>query len=216
MNFSPQWEAIYQKGQHQSVWPWSELVSLVKRYKPKPLRVLELGCGAGANVRFFQSLGCEYFGIDGSVTAIERLMGIYNGKARFIASDFTRDIAWGGSFDLIVDRGSLTHNTSADIDAAMGLVKSRLTHDGLFVGTDWFSAACSDREAGERTEDPNVRTGFTDGPFADVGVVHFASRSRIEQAFSRFRIKHLAHRTRQQVFPDGATIAAWDIVAGHN
>ncbi len=70
MGFSNEWDSIYADGQQKSIWPWSDLVSFVMRYaRPKgpTYRVLELGCGAGANVPFFRYLNVEYCAIDGSL-----------------------------------------------------------------------------------------------------------------------------------------------------
>jgi len=56
---------------------FSDLISYVMRYaRPsgKGCRVLELGCGAGANIPFFKSLGAEYFGIEGSGAVVEMLL----------------------------------------------------------------------------------------------------------------------------------------------
>ena len=76
MTFSTEWNTRYQNNVHMSIWPWSDLVSSVMQfYKPTKtkIRVLELGCGAGANIPFFLSLNTEYFGIDGSETIIKNL-----------------------------------------------------------------------------------------------------------------------------------------------
>ena len=94
MTFSKEWNIRYKNNTHMSIWPWSDLVSLVmKFYKPtkSKIRVLELGCGAGANIPFFLSLNTEYFGIDGSEIIIRNL------KKRFprisknlVFEDFTK------------------------------------------------------------------------------------------------------------------------------
>ena len=57
MSFSTQWDDQYASGRHMSLWPWTDVVVYVMRYA-KPLesgcRVLELGCGAGANISFLE------------------------------------------------------------------------------------------------------------------------------------------------------------------
>ena len=74
MSFSKEWDQIYKKNTQMSIWPFSDLISYVKRYLPfvgSSNSVLELGCGAGANIPFFKSLGIDYFAIDGSITIVE-------------------------------------------------------------------------------------------------------------------------------------------------
>ena len=65
------WNNIYKNKKHLSIWPWSDIVSLVSRFCNKIInnknsKVLELGCGAGANIPFFLSKKNQYFGIDKS------------------------------------------------------------------------------------------------------------------------------------------------------
>ena len=48
------WEEIYKVNRHMATWPWSDIVSDVMILKPsKNLKVLEIGCGPGANIPFF-------------------------------------------------------------------------------------------------------------------------------------------------------------------
>ena len=72
------WESVYSRGEQLNSWPFTDLVSLFMRHKPQlirnkqhhgPMRVLELGFGAGNNIEFFQSQGIEYNGIEFSETA---------------------------------------------------------------------------------------------------------------------------------------------------
>ena len=43
----------YKEKLQMSIWPWSDLVTAVMRLRlPASTRVLELGCGAGANIPF--------------------------------------------------------------------------------------------------------------------------------------------------------------------
>ena len=69
VSFSPAWDAAYREGQHLSTWPWSDVVSYVSVTPDRDggySRVLECGCGAGANIPFFERLGMDYFAIEGS------------------------------------------------------------------------------------------------------------------------------------------------------
>jgi hypothetical protein len=56
MSFSSEWDECYKASTHMSIWPWSDIVSYVLRYAcpvdPSVCRVLELGCGVGANIPF--------------------------------------------------------------------------------------------------------------------------------------------------------------------
>jgi len=58
MVFSKEWEICYREKKQMSLWPWSDLISYVMRYcKPTSnyFNVLELGCGAGANIPFLKN-----------------------------------------------------------------------------------------------------------------------------------------------------------------
>ena len=144
MAFSTEWEEQYNNNNQMSIWPWSDLVSYVYRYtdyKNKSLKVLELGCGAGANIPLFAKLGVSYYGIDGSETIINMLKQQYPMFSDNLkVGDFTINIPFEEKFDVIVDRAALTHNTTASLGGTLNLVKSHLKDKtGLFIGIDWFS-----------------------------------------------------------------------------
>ena len=119
MTLSKEWNIRYKNNVHMSIWPWSDLVStFMQFYKPAKtkIRVLELGCGAGANIPFFMSLNIDYFGIDASQIIIKKL------KKRFpkisknlVIGDFTQNLPSEKKFDFIIDRSSVTHNSTTEI-----------------------------------------------------------------------------------------------------
>ena len=219
MSFSYEWEKTYKASGHQSIWPWSDLVSYVMRYsRPnnKKFRVLELGCGAGANIPFFKSLGIEYFGIDGSKTVISDL------KKRFpeysdglIVGDFTKIIPFNKTFDLIVDRASLTHNSTKTIYKCIEDVLSpKLKTGGKFIGIDWFSTEHDDyNKAMKNNKDHFVVDSFEEGQFAGIGLVHFSDELFIKDLFKNFKIEILEHKTYDKIIPIKHRFASWNFVA---
>ncbi len=223
MTFSPEWNTVYSNGEHQSRWPWSDLVSLVSRHRKRGarIRVLELGCGAGANVPFFIEMGADYTGLDGSDATIAALDGRFysaNPAPSFQVMDFTQRLPTS-QYDLIVDRASLTCNSTADIRSCLAMVHDRLATDGLFIGVDWFSILHSEYHNGTDTDDDFTKTDFVDGPFQGLGRVHFSSRHHLDDLFQNFELVALELKTVDYAvdiaysshMPASAT--TWNIVA---
>ena len=185
MSFSNEWEDIYQQNAHMSVWPWSDLVSLVMQHKPEKnnFKVLELGCGAGANIPLFASLGASYYAVDGSKTVVNKLHKTYPQFSKHIyVGDFTKDIP-NENFDLIVDRASLTCNSTASIVQCLSKCHKQLVVGGKFIGSDWYSTDYSDYSKGEQAEDIWTRKNFIDGSFNGTGSVHFTDKKHLLELF---------------------------------
>lgn len=218
MNFSPEWDRRYRGLTHLSIWPWSDLIGYVMRYaRPTgpAFRVLELGCGAGANIPFFQSLGVEYYGIEGSPAIVEKLRERFPSlEGNIVAGDFTLQIPFAGEFDLVVDRSSLTHNTTTAIVRCLDAAHAKLRSGGKFIGIDWFSTAYSEYRKGTAAEDEFTRTGYQEGSFADVGRVHFSDKPHLLELFKSFEITVLEHKRIEREIPaDGWHFASWNFVA---
>lgn len=218
MAFSREWDERYSAGTHLSVWPWSDLVSLVHRFCRSTLAsggdVYELGCGAGANIPLFLSSKLNYYASEGSQVIVDVLHERYPDLAsRIVCCDFTKFIPFDRQFDLIVDRASLTHNSSADVVSSLGLVHDALKPGSVYIGVDWFSDQHSDFALGEWV-DPCTRTAIQEGQFCGVGSVHYASEARMKELFSGFDILHLEHKTSTRYIPGGGhQFASWNIVA---
>jgi len=222
--FSEQWEAKYAANEHLSVWPWSDLVSYVSRFaKPQTdySNVLELGCGAGANIPFFQNRGSNYYGVDGSANIVAKLQRKFPELTDSIACcDFTNKIPFNVTFDVIVDRASVTHNDSKSIRQCLKLAANVLRRGGLFVGIDWFSKEHSDSSRGVAVDD--FTQMLSDGPYADTGNVHFSTRDHIMDLFegAGYRVVCLEHKKNEMLIGAGEArgnlttcLAAFIIVA---
>jgi SAM-dependent methyltransferase len=220
MGFSPEWEQRYAENTHLSVWPWSDLVSLVYRHCKAIIaqgrgRVLELGCGAGANIPLFRSLGMDYYAIEGSPTITKQLHIRYPDLAdQIVVGDFTLVQPFPVDFDLVVDRGSLTANCSSSIVGALRLVKASLKSNGVFIGSDFFSTNHSDSLAGVQCDDQYTRTEIKEGHLAGTGKVHFSDERHLRELFSDFKVVFLEEKVTRRYEPvDGHQFASWNIVA---
>jgi len=220
MAFSVEWEKCYANNTQLSIWPWSDIVSLVNRHC-KPLitqgggRVLELGCGAGANIPFFRALGMDYSAIEGSPTIVSQLHDRYPDLADKIkVGDFTKEQPFSCDFDIVIDRAALTHNTTSSIRSALQIALESLKLGGIFIGTDWFSINHTDFKGGEQSEDEFTRKNHTKGQFVGVGNVHFSDEPHLRDLFSKFEIIFMEEKLFQRHEPkDNHQFASWNIVA---
>ena len=219
MTFSPEWNLAFRANSHLSVWPWSDLVAYVHRYAKPTLgyrRVLELGCGVGANVPLFLKLGVDYFAIEGSEDAVRRLHQAYPElKDRVVVGDFTRDLVFEGPFDLVVDRSAMTHNTTSSIRDGLRMAFDRLRAGGKLFGIDWFSTEYPDASWGDPL-DSHTRTNIPAGQFSGIGAVHFSDRDHIADLLSGagFVLERLEHKKTELAFPaPGQRCGWWNFVA---
>ena len=221
MGFSKEWEEQYSSNHHMSIWPWSDLVSYIYRYtelakRPK-VKVLEIGCGAGANIRLFQELGADYYAMDGSSTIVKMLQEKYPVYAKNLAvGDFTKEIPFGETFDVIVDRAALTHNTTVDIKKTVKLIEEHLsTGGGQFIGIDWFSKNHDDFALGDilANDEYTKFMGEVDGQFAGVGNVHFSDEAHLRELFANFDIKVMEEKVVNTLLPFKHRFASWNFVA---
>jgi SAM-dependent methyltransferase len=180
-------------------------------------RVLELGCGPGANIPFFLSLRMNYHAIEGSQIIFHRLQKSYPElKHQIIQGDFTAEepFAHFDSFDLIVDRGAVTYNDTLSIKSTLRHVLNVLNPGGYFVGVDWISVNHSDVAIGVDCGDVNTRTEIPMGQFFRVGKVHFSDEIHLRELFSGFKIILLEEKIyKNYETVDGRQLASWNIVA---
>jgi len=202
MAFSEEWEREqYSKGKQVNIYPFTDIVCLVMAYANPDehgfgQKVLELGCGTGPNIQFFFDKQMEYFGIEGSASAVEWVKRKFGDYASITQCDFTSKIPFEADFfDLIVDRSAITHNRKDDIVKVIEECHRVLKNGGVFVITDWFSTKHSLCSEGDDIE-LNTKSNYSRGLFANVGTVHYFDESEIRELFSSgWEIRYLAHKT---------------------
>ena len=200
-----------------SVWPWSDVVSLVRRYCKRldeNTGLLEFRCGAGANIPFFQSFRVQYHAIEGNPSMVERLQHQFPDlAARIVVGDFTNRISFQLKFDVVVDRAALTHNDTAAVREGLLLAWNAMSPGALFVGVDWFSTRFGEYGKGEPTPDPYTRADYRTGHFAGTRKVHVSDESHLRELLSQFEMSSLEEKCSRGVVPhDISQLAAWNFV----
>lgn len=219
MGFSIEWEQRYFESTHLSVWPWSDVVSLVHRHCKSMIcsgaSVLEVGCGAGANIPLFLNLGFDFKAVEGSQSIVKNLHQRFPELIdSIVCGDFTLEQPFGDNFNLVLDRASITHNSTKSIQSALRVVFDSLKRGGIFIGVDWFSVNHSDFTQGDPVEDHFTRTNFSQGQFFGVGRVHFSDEAHLRELFCDFEIIFLEEKKASSYVPKtGQQFASWNIVA---
>jgi 2-polyprenyl-3-methyl-5-hydroxy-6-metoxy-1,4-benzoquinol methylase len=190
--FDSRWETdIYGRGRMLNDYPSEPVVSFVMRAFPTSKdragkRVLDLGCGAGNNVRFLAREGFQVVGVDGSASAItvaRQRLEADGLNAELTVMDFGELELPAATFDCVIDRCAITHNRRAAIETVLDKVRGALKPGGLFF-SEMFSTRTADREYGHALGDGSYRS-FTAGYFADVALTFFADREDIDALFGR-------------------------------
>lgn len=191
------WDNLYKNNKHHSIWPWVDLISEVKKINIKLDAALEMGCGMGANIPFFIAEGIEYFGIDGSPTAIQCNTDRFpNIKENLKVCDFTKEIPFDRKFQLIFDRASITHNDMFAIKSCLEIIANKTMEGGYFIGIDWFSDNHIDFQKGDISSQGS-RKNITSEQFRGTGVVHFFNKNEIISLFevNNFTIVKMEEKT---------------------
>ncbi|MGW3964823.1 class I SAM-dependent methyltransferase [Amycolatopsis sp. NPDC005003] len=113
----------------------SSLVKETARSLGNRAKVLELGCGAGADAAHFASEGHEVLALDFSAVAIRRASRHYSDLGvHFRVADFARPLELPSeSFDLVYSRLSLHYFTDEVTRAIVGEVARVLVRNGRLV-----------------------------------------------------------------------------------
>jgi SAM-dependent methyltransferase len=199
--FDAPWETdVYGRGRMLNRYPSEVVVSFIMRAFPTAeeragKRVLDLGCGAGNNVRFLAREGFDVVGVDGSQSAINAARQWIEAdglKAELKVNDFVAMDLPEATFDCVIDRCSITHNRRADIQNVLDKVRRALKPGGLFF-SEMFSTRIADREHGHALGDGSYDF-FIAGYFADVALTFFAAREDIDALFGvRFANRSIEH-----------------------
>jgi SAM-dependent methyltransferase len=193
VSWDPTWEGVF-RSRKWGRYPPEELIRFVATcFDTAPdrqaVRILEVGCGPGANLWYLAREGFSVVGIDGSETALryarERLHadGL---RAELVRGDFTQLGVYfePGSFDAIVDVAALQHNDWEGMRRAVAEMRQSLRLRGqvfamLVAAGSWGDGLGQELESGTYSD-------ISAGPLAGVGACHFFDLADVERLFAEF------------------------------
>mgnify|MGYP001577668830 CR=1 FL=1 len=193
MSWDPIWEGVF-RSREWGRYPPEELIRFIARHfysvsDRGQVKILEVGCGAGANLWYLAREGFDAYGIDGSQTAIvkaERRMQEEGVKAHLQVGDIIRlgEVYPTGFFDAVIDVACLEHNRMNAIQVILDQVLLVLKPGGRFfsmmAAVDTYGA-----ELGKEVE-PGTFIDIAEGPVSGIGLCHFFTLEEVQRTFGRF------------------------------
>ncbi len=190
MSWDQVWEKVFQENEWGK-YPDESFIRFVARnfYKKEraQVKILEVGCGPGANIWYMAREGFIPYGIDGSPTAIDKgrkRLQAEGLKAHMDVGDIVSLPYENDFFDGIGDNECLAHNSRAQMDKIFKEIKRVLKPGGLFYSrtfTDKVYVGRTRKEVG-KLEYKDV----SDGPFGGRGFIRLVSEEDIKNMYGRF------------------------------
>lgn len=212
------WDVIFEKHQwgkypSESLVRW--VMPLIKNQNRTDLRVLEVGCGIGANLWFLAQEGLQVYGVDGSRVAIEqanRLMESKGVRCELIHQNID-DLPFSDDyFDFVIDCECLYTNSLKKTEIIVDELY-RITKPGGLIYSQTFAHGTTGSDDGIHLEgEPNSFVELHSGPLRNTGMVRFVEKEQIKQIYAPFEIYSIEKimRTRSQ---EKELISEW-IISG--
>lgn len=191
------WEMIF-SSQAWGKYPSEDLIRFIaRRYYSvldrQTIKILEIGCGPGANLWYLAREGFSVYGIDFSKTAINQAQERLNHECpgwqgELVVGDMAKLPFEDSFFDAIIDIEAVYCNSyekSQDIyrEAA------RVCKQGGVIFSRTFARGCWGDGTGQKV---NHNTWIpTEGPFVGKGLTRFTEQTEVANLLSRFKVIEL-------------------------
>lgn len=218
---SNEWDIKKYHGRYNR-YPFTEVVSFVMQNYGKVedrsrVRILDLGCGGAHHLMFLAQEGFDYYGIDGAEESIAIAKSRLS-DAGFKSANVKRGLFdslpyANGTFDCVIDRGSLTCNRRNDIPPLLLECRRVMRKNGKMFSMILHEASSS-REGADHIGNGDY-TNFK-GRLEHAGVLHFTNLLDVKSLFSMFAIEDIELITRQSVLSEESKrVDAWMAVTCH-
>lgn len=188
MSWDPVWDDVF-KNRAYGKYPNESLIRFVATHffeapTRKTIKLLDLGCGAGAATWLMCREGFDVFAIDGSAEAIKRLTNILQAEnlhADLKISDIQTLPYPEEYFDGVIEIGCLMCNNTANTTAILREIHRVLKPSGRFFSYS-ASTKCDGYGLGIPVE-PNAYLNAEYGPFANMGLIRFMDENAISDLY---------------------------------
>ncbi|RME34965.1 MAG: methyltransferase domain-containing protein [Gammaproteobacteria bacterium] len=218
----PLWEEeIYGREQQLNRYPFDFVVTFVHRFRdrtktPEETSILEVGCGAGNNLWFAAREGFRVAGLDGSPSAIGHAAARFRAdglSGEFCVGDFTSLPYPDATFDLVIDRGSLTNCGFSAAGRAVAEIQRVLRPGGRFLFNPYSRAHTSHLTGTPGPDELTVR--ITGGVLRQYRQICFYDEAMVRRqlgaGWKLLSLRHLELREHLDDEPD--VHAEWRVVA---
>jgi SAM-dependent methyltransferase len=173
------WESIHTQ-RDWGKYPNEELVRFIgrtfqqySRNDRTKIKILELGCGQGANLWFLGKEGFDTYGIDISPTALKKtesyLQEAYGVKTTLREADLRKLPYIDEYFDIVIDVATIQHTSLKDHKIAYAEVGRVLKPNGYFwslhIAKDSWGYGLG------KIIDQDTFDNLNEGPLKDVGII---------------------------------------------
>jgi ubiquinone/menaquinone biosynthesis C-methylase UbiE len=186
-SWDPTWERVFQEQEWGKYPPESLIRFIARNYynrDRKNVRILEIGCGPGANIWYLAREGFNAYGIDRSRTAIKQAQQRLADErltAHFKVGDILKLPYPDDYFDVVIDIACLYANPK---DAARRMLRE--VRRVLRPSGQLFSQTFSERMytgKNRKTVGELEYEDISDGPFAGNGFVRLTDQKTIDELY---------------------------------
>lgn len=193
-SWDPVWEEIFREAEWGK-YPGEELIRFIARnfyrvVQRSTVKILEVGCGPGANLWYMGREGFAVYGMDGSETAVQRARQRLNQEVpewsgEVIVGDIMKIPYPDDFFDAVIDNEAVCCN-SFENSQKIYHEMARVAKPGgkIFVRT--FARGCWGDETGESVGYHSYIV--TEGPLAGKGYARFTALEDIPVLLNKFQV----------------------------
>lgn len=217
-SFDNTWDEIHEK-QEWGKYPSIEVVRFIARnyYNTdrKTIKILDFGCGAGANTWYLAKEGFDTYAFDGSKNAVEKAKNYLakeNLNAKFQVADALEIDYKDNYFDCIIDSAVVYANTLNNIVLMYQKIYNLLIEGGKLFATGLFTPNTTGYASSEIKLEKNTYKDLTEGVLAGRGTVHFFEKEEIFNILKKICFKNIIIDISMRT-DMGNVVEYWNVIA---